>query len=613
MQARHDRDLLIDGVVSVYSVPNQPMTQRRTWRVLACSAAAAFAFGTLTPTADAANRRKQAVTPQPQIQTPISPPTVLVSLRKQRLRVFDGTREITSSRISSGKPGFATPTGVFSILEKKVYHESNIYDGAPMPFMQRVTWSGIALHAGVVPGYPASHGCVRLPHAFSKTLFQLTSVGARVIITQDETSPAAFEHPALFKPLPENDPPVASTQGSNPAEPRVAANDATAADRAALSTLVGAAAAAAAPAHAIAADAAAQAPADTRPRSRAEANRRFAEKLAGLETALRSAEDKKKAASEAAKAAVRAAQDAEAKLNEVRRPFEQVLRAAAEAEAAREEASRAYRNFLNKTGIKEPPRASTSNKRRNARERAREREQQEAQDSLSPEERELELEERLLDAVVDVKDTKEGAKVAEIAIGEAKAAFEKADAERKAAIEAVQATIVDLRKAQTALIDGKAEAVRRARPLSVFISLKTQRLYIRQGFEPIFETPIEVDDPGTVGTHVFTAVGYDDSGNDFRWQLVTAQSPRLAAAAAAEEEAPRKKGKQRKEPEGRTVGLSSAMAVEAARAALDSIRIPADVAEQISELAKPGTSLIISEKALSHETGKGTEFVVLTR
>lgn len=606
----------------MFSVPSQRKLTPVTGRSALAGAAilAAFALATAAGPAASAERRKAKSEPQAQIQTPISPPTVLVSLRKQRLRVFDGTREITSSRISSGKAGFATPTGVFSILEKKVYHESNIYDGAPMPFMQRVTWSGIALHAGVVPGYPASHGCVRLPHAFSKSLFQLTSVGARVIITQDEANPVAFSHPALFKPLPENDPPVAATQGSNAAEPRVAANDATAADRAALTTLVGAAAAAAAPAHAIAADAAAHAAGNDRPRSRAEAKRRFSEKLAGLESAMRSAEEKKKAASETAKAAVRAAQDAEARLNEVRRPFEQVLRAAAAAETAREQASRAYRDFLNKTGVKEPPQraAISSSKKRNARDRererelAREREEQAARDALSPEERELELEERLLDAVVDVKDTREGAKIAEVAIAEAKTAFEKADAERKAAIEAVQTAIVDLRKIQTALIDGKAEAVRRARPLSVFISLKTQRLYIRQGFEPIFETPIEVDDPGTIGTHVLTAVDYDESGNDFRWQLVTAQPPRLAASAAALEDEPKKKGK-RKEPEGRAVGLNSAMALEAATAALDSIKIPADVAEQISELAKPGTSLIISEKPLSHETGKGTEFVVLTR
>jgi lipoprotein-anchoring transpeptidase ErfK/SrfK len=96
------------------------------------------------------------VTPQP-----VSPLLLLVSIRKQRIRAFDVTGELNSSRISTGMRGFDTPTGVFSVLEKQTYHESNIYEGAPMPFMQRLTWSGIALHAGVVPGYRASHGCIR--------------------------------------------------------------------------------------------------------------------------------------------------------------------------------------------------------------------------------------------------------------------------------------------------------------------------------------------------------------------------------------------------------------------------------------------------------------------
>lgn len=110
--------------------------------------------------AEAAPRRSKAKA-EPAIEATSGPKTIVISLRKQRLRLFDGTREIASSRISSGMRGFDTPTGVFSILEKKVYHESNIYDGAPMPFMQRVTWSGIALHAGVVPGIaPRMAACV---------------------------------------------------------------------------------------------------------------------------------------------------------------------------------------------------------------------------------------------------------------------------------------------------------------------------------------------------------------------------------------------------------------------------------------------------------------------
>src|SRR5262249_57571081 len=79
-------------------------------------------------------------------------------------------RLIAQSAVSTGMPGYRTPTGVFSVLQKRRYHESNIYSGAPMPFMQRLTWSGIALHAGVLPGFPASHGCIRLPHHFAVAL-----------------------------------------------------------------------------------------------------------------------------------------------------------------------------------------------------------------------------------------------------------------------------------------------------------------------------------------------------------------------------------------------------------------------------------------------------------
>lgn len=234
----------------------------------------------------------------------------MISLRKQRLRLFDGNREIASSRISSGRSGFDTPTGVFSILEKKKYHESNIYAGAPMPFMQRITWSGIAMHAGVVPGYRASHGCVRLPYSFAKTFFGRTDVGGRVIITNDEVAPRDFEHPTLFKPLPEFDPP-GPTQGANAQGAVVASNDTTAADKAALHSLV----------------AGAVPPASTgKPRSRAEALRLQTEKLERLKTEMDSAQERKAAASEKAKTALRAAQDAEANYQSVRKPFEEVLK-----------------------------------------------------------------------------------------------------------------------------------------------------------------------------------------------------------------------------------------------------------------------------------------------
>jgi hypothetical protein len=118
---------------------------------------------------------------QPQL-SPTGPVLVLVDLDAQQLFVYRNGLRIGRSSVSTGKPGFETPSGVFTILQKHREHYSNLYDNAPMPFMQRLTWSGVALHAGKVPGYPASHGCVRLPYAFSELLFGATSTGATVVI-----------------------------------------------------------------------------------------------------------------------------------------------------------------------------------------------------------------------------------------------------------------------------------------------------------------------------------------------------------------------------------------------------------------------------------------------
>ena len=108
---------------------------------------------------------------------------IVVSLPQQLAYVYRDGRLIGVSTVSSGQPGYDTPTGTFAILQKNRDHRSNLYDGAPMPFMQRLTWDGIALHAGEIPGRPASHGCVRLPQRFARDLFALTELGATVHIT----------------------------------------------------------------------------------------------------------------------------------------------------------------------------------------------------------------------------------------------------------------------------------------------------------------------------------------------------------------------------------------------------------------------------------------------
>ncbi|EHH08768.1 L,D-transpeptidase family protein [Agrobacterium radiobacter] len=125
---------------------------------------------------------------------------ILVSKSDQSLSLYENGEIIATSKVSTGKAGHETPSGIFSILEKRKYHESNIYSAAPMPFMQRLTWSGIALHEGKVPNYAASHGCVRLPSKFARSLFGDTRTGVHVIITDRPVSLRFVQHPALFAP-----------------------------------------------------------------------------------------------------------------------------------------------------------------------------------------------------------------------------------------------------------------------------------------------------------------------------------------------------------------------------------------------------------------------------
>jgi peptidoglycan hydrolase-like protein with peptidoglycan-binding domain len=130
------------------------------------------------------------------------PMTLIVSLGAQKVDIYRGTTLVTTSAVSTGMAGHATKAGVFTILEKQRYHHSNIYSGAPMPWMNRITWSGTALHAGIVPGYPASHGCIRLPYSFAPKLFKITTVGEHVVVAKGRPTPEIVEHPALFQPRP---------------------------------------------------------------------------------------------------------------------------------------------------------------------------------------------------------------------------------------------------------------------------------------------------------------------------------------------------------------------------------------------------------------------------
>jgi hypothetical protein len=131
----------------------------------------------------------------------IGPVVVVVSLVEQRAYVYRNGVEIGVTTISSGKPGHGTPTGVFVILQKDKDHRSSKYNSAPMPYTERLTWDGVALHAGGLPGYPSSHGCVHLPSKFSEELFAITPMGMTVVVVDEHSAPSMVAHPPAFSPV----------------------------------------------------------------------------------------------------------------------------------------------------------------------------------------------------------------------------------------------------------------------------------------------------------------------------------------------------------------------------------------------------------------------------
>jgi lipoprotein-anchoring transpeptidase ErfK/SrfK len=140
---------------------------------------------------------KKAVAEKETGAKPQGPLVIVVSIERQKVTIFDANGAFAESPVSTGMKGHATPMGVFSVIQKHKFHHSNIYSGAPMPYMQRITWSGVAMHAGVLPGYPASHGCIRMPMAFAVKMWNWTRMGARVIVTPGTISPHSFSHPLL--------------------------------------------------------------------------------------------------------------------------------------------------------------------------------------------------------------------------------------------------------------------------------------------------------------------------------------------------------------------------------------------------------------------------------
>ena len=427
--------------------------------------------------AGATDRRSGRSVESIESRTAGEPVMAIVSLRTQRVTVYDANGWILRAPVSSGQKGRETPAGIFAVIQKEAEHYSNLYDDAFMPHMQRITWSGIALHGGPLPGYPASHGCVRMPFDFAERLFDVTRPGLRVIVAPTDVAPIEIAHPVLFQPKP--------GAGALAAARTAEADEATRkADQARL---------AAGTAFREAAQAMVPARVAENLKLRAEAQ------LAAAETALGSA-----------------------------------IPAAAKEQAERDKAQAI------------------------ARIAALQVQWANAKAELQPKQ----------DAVTR---TREAAAIAETA--------------RAAAAEAAR------------------QGAREFEPVSVLISRKTQRLYVRQAFEPILESPVTiVDADRPIGTHVFTAMERTNSNTDMRWSVVSLDGGRSQSGVV--------------EPQGRARGghgrdVEPVLADrDSAKTALDRIVIPQDALDRIAGLA-PRSSLIVTDEALSSETGKGTDFVVL--
>jgi hypothetical protein len=169
-----------------------------------------------THEAKAADRNRE---PVGQIQK--GPLQIFISINQQKLHLYSDGAHVADTSIATGVPSLPTPLGVFSVIQKQVFHRSNIYNDAPMPYMQRITWSGVAMHEGESIGHRASHGCIRMPHDFAVRLYRLTKLNTRVIVANSELKPTEFADPHLFvhKEIP---PEVAASPPPNGVEPAIA-------------------------------------------------------------------------------------------------------------------------------------------------------------------------------------------------------------------------------------------------------------------------------------------------------------------------------------------------------------------------------------------------------
>ncbi|SDS33617.1 Lipoprotein-anchoring transpeptidase ErfK/SrfK [Bradyrhizobium canariense] len=452
---------------------------------------------------------------------PQGPLIIAISINKQHLKIYDTNGFFAETPISTGMHGHSTPMGVFSVIQKQKFHQSNIYSGAPMPFMQRITWSGIAMHAGVLPGYPASHGCIRMPMAFAVKMYGWTRMGARVVVTPGEMTPASFSHPLL------------ATQKIVP-QP-------------------------------VAADV---------PKPEAEAK---SDKVAS--TGL--------------------------------------TNTPAIPEASLELRSTVGHDGHLQTAMDEPPALGPLNEQTHT-----------ADAGASPA---IKSAVTMSDATPASADASRGDNVA-IAVPPAAADAVKIDVsttdtatpgkkpgENVAATADIPANTADAKKDQPGMFDAEKAAApkpapvmaaehKRSGPISVFVSRKDSKLYVRQDFAPLFDVPVTIapsDRP--LGTHIFTAEADKNDANILHWSVVSLPTRNVARRDDDERETRRRKI-------AGAVEIKPIPEPDSPAEALDRLTIPPDAMARITESLSTGSSIIVSDQGIAAgETGEGTDFIVSLR
>ncbi|WP_456629927.1 L,D-transpeptidase [Bradyrhizobium sp. URHC0002] len=514
---------------------------------------------------------------------PQGPLIIAVSIDQQKVRVYDANGLFAESPVSTGMKGHSTPMGVFSVIQKNKMHRSNIYSGAPMPYMQRITWSGVAMHAGVLPGYPASHGCIRMPMAFAVKMWNWTRMGARVIVTPGPITPASFSHPLLVaqkvvpQPLIANDPAtdapaVKSDKGADaghatrPANARLANSEASLD----LRPTVGHAAPLREQTHT--ADARSALPANNAVVTMSDAM----PSAAKVPTASDAPDaTQSEPAIEPAATDLKSAETGTAGTDD-----KKVEEAAAPAPSA--ESSEAKVEAKSDAVNAEAPTAAITK----------------GEEAKTPESKPAE------------------SKPTESKPAESKAAEKPAEPVKAVAdAPAAPAVAPDVKKDTARLPGGdkaaKAEPPRRPGQIAVFVSRKDSKLYVRENFKPQFDVPITIapsDRP--LGTHVFTAEADKKDPNLLRWSVVSLPVTARNATRTDEDDRAARRRKIAGGAEAKPLPASNSPAE-----ALDRITIAPEAMARIAEVLSTGSSIIVSDHGINQggETGEGTDFIVPLR